>query len=814
MSTKDEDSLELAVESVLADYLMRCDQGTTPDREQFLASNPAMRQQLEAILAAADWIEQLAGPTLGSSAVNQNAVAQVSAAPRTTHPSQMGPESTGVYGPEMRAFSDGRVHRSGGGEELPLPASDPNEETQPLLPRDQSRPGSAAPSAVGGSFWSQSSPRDGQGAQEGADPNAATVNASGSIAVPMFSLGSLTRTQELSQPVLPCRFGDYVLESVLGRGGMGVVYAGRQAHLDRAVAIKMIRSGALASSEEVQRFYTEARSAAQLDHPNIVTVYQCGEHEGHHYFSMDLVAGTDLSKLIQDGPMECRRAARYVRDVARAIQFAHARGILHRDIKPANVLVDETDQVHITDFGLAKSIGHDTGLTATGAALGTPSYMSPEQAAGRVDEHAFQTDVYSMGAVLFALLTGKPPFHGSSVVQTILQVLHRPAPLARQAHPSVPLDLETVIAKCLHKTPDRRYSSAQELADDLDRYLRDEPILARPLSSLRRAVYWSMGIPIVGALIGRRVIEPSASHTWTQRTLLAIGFICVAILIAWLPLSSWQSQQLPKTIRVATGQPGGSYDFVGRVISDKLTSILGRPALPEISEGSVDNSQRLLDRRVAIALLQATNMKSNEIAVIAPLYYEAIHVLARQGAGIRTISDLMGRNVIVGPDGSGSRSVAKRILQKHHLELSQIEPISTEWLSIDQQPTVDAAIVVVQVGNARMNELLGSGEFKLLPLNDAVKFSLDDPAFHLLPLTTEHYPSANLPQAGINTVATTAYLATRVDCPDVLVTTTLEVIYSPEVITSCKLLSAEKVADWQVSWHRAADAYFEQFRSR
>ncbi len=173
-------------------------------------------------------------------------------------------------------------------------------------------------------------------------------------------------------------------------------YAGHQTHLDRPVAIKMIRSGALASSEEVQRFTPKARSAAKLDHPNIVTVYQCGEHSGHHYFSMDLVVGTDLAKLLQDGPMEPRRAARYVRDVAQAIQYAHQRGILHRDLKPANVLVDENDEVHVTDFGLAKTVGHETGLTATGAALGTPSYMSPEQAAGRTDEHSFQTDIYHL----------------------------------------------------------------------------------------------------------------------------------------------------------------------------------------------------------------------------------------------------------------------------------------------------------------------------------------------------------------------------------------------------------------------------------
>lgn len=743
MSTKDDDSLEIAVESALAEYLMRCDEGAAPDREQFLARNPQMRERLESILAAADWIEQLAGPTMASLATA-----------------------------------------------LPQMSSDPNEDTQPLLPRPLSQ--SKAADVI--------------------DPNAMTIGASGQSHVPSFSLGSLTPAQELSQPVLPCRFGDYVLEKVLGRGGMGVVYSGRQTHLHRAVAIKMIRSGALASSEEVQRFYTEARSAAQLDHPNIVTVYQCGEHQGHHYFSMDLVCGTDLAKIIQNGPMEVHRAARYVRDVAKAIQFAHVRGILHRDLKPANVLVDEDDQVHVTDFGLAKSIGHDTGLTATGAALGTPSYMSPEQAAGRTDEHAFQTDVYSMGAVLFALVTGKPPFHASSVVQTIMQVLHRPAPLARQALASVPLDLETIIARCLHKTPDRRYASAQDLADDLDRFLRNEPIHARPLSTFRRAVYWSMGIPIVGALLGRRVLEPSPAHTWTQRGILMGMLICLCIMAAWWPVSSWHSQKMPGTIRFAAGQVGGSYDYVSRVICGQLAKIAGRPALPQTTEGSLDNRQRLIDRQVDLALLQASTLKSHEIVVIAPLYYEAIHVLVRSDRELETIQDLAGRQIIVGPERSGSRTVARTILHKHGIEMSDVQPVNSDWLTIDKQPSIDAAIVVVQVGNARMNELLGTGEFKLLELDDAVEFSLDDPSFHLLPITQEHYPDATLPPGGLNSVATTAFLTTRADCPDALVLKALEAIYSQEVRAACKLLSPEKVADWQVSWHRAADSFYNTYR--
>lgn len=768
MSTKDDDALELAVESALAEYLMRCDAGNAPDREQFLAKNAQMRERLESLLAAADWIEQLAGPTMAA-------------------------QSSVVSAGHLDLNQVQREFTAGPMASPLLMQVDPNEETHPHSPLNEAQPPPPA---------------------QPSDPNALTLPGNPRSVVPGFSLGSLTPTQELAQTILPCRFGDYVLEKVMGRGGMGVVYAGHQTHLDRPVAIKMIRSGALASSEEVQRFYSEARSAAKLDHPNIVTVYQCGEHNGHHFFSMDLVVGTDLAKLIQDGAMEPRRAARYVRDVARAIQYAHDRGILHRDLKPANVLVDENDQVHVTDFGLAKTVGHETGLTATGAALGTPSYMSPEQAAGRTDEHAFPTDIYSLGAVLFALVTGKPPFQSQSVVQTIMQVMHRPAPLARTVEPSVPADIETIIAKCLHKSPDRRYETATQLADDLERYLCGEPIMARPLSPMRRAIYWVMGLPIMRVLLGRRLIEPNATDTWLSRAIVA-GMLILATILWFNPWNSGNPpQRLPSVVRVASGQAGGSYDYVGRVLSNAIEKAIHVPTTPLITEGSLDNRQRLIEHTVELALLQGSTLKSDELAVVAPLYYEAVHVVVRDRLNIGSIEDLKSHRVIVGPEGSGSRAVARRILQKHHLDLSDIEPAAVDWLSMESHPEIDGAIVVVQVGNARMHELLSNGSFRLVPLDDAVQISLDDPAFRLLPITTEYYPQAKLPKGGLNTIATTAYLTSHINCPDVLVRKALEAVYSPEVRQSCQLLSPERVADWDVHWHRAAKQFYEGYRAK
>ena len=575
---------------------------------------------------------------------------------------------------------------------------------------------------------------------------------------------------EMSQPVLPCRFGEYVLERVLGRGGMGVVYFGRQIHLDRPVAIKMIRSGALASQEEVQRFYAEARSAAKLDHPNIVTVYQCGEHDGHHYFSMDYVAGTDLSRLTQDAPLDCKLAARYVRDAARAIQYAHDQGILHRDLKPANVLVDKSDNVHITDFGLAKSIGNETGLTATGAALGTPSYMSPEQAAGRVDEHNYATDVYSLGAILYTIVAGQPPFKAASVVQTIMQVIHRPAPMVRTINPKVDSNIETVIDRCLQKTPDRRYPTAGALAADLDRYLHGQPIEARPLPPWRRAWHWLLGVPMIGAVLDHRVVEPTDAHRWVQRGLIASALM---LILAWTMLafstSDWRSNRMPRSLQIAAGAAGGGYERIANAICTAFSASQLCDATSLHTEGSLENIDKLLNRNVDLALLQANMVGSSPITVVAPLYYEAVHLLVRNGSGINSIADLKGKNVLIGVEKSGAYSVSKLLLRRADLSLADVHVNNGDWRQLANLPEVDAAFVVVQTGNPLMQKLLADGNFQLLPIEDAMEFSLDQPTFHALALTRNMYPGSSLPSSGVVTIATTAFLSSprgRARCSD------------------------------------------------
>lgn len=284
--------------------------------------------------------------------------------------------------------------------------------------------------------------------------------------------------------------GDYELIEEIARGGMGVVYRARQVSLNRTVAFKLMRPGSLASEAEVQRFRAEAEAAASLQHPNIVAIHEVGEQDGLQYFSMDYVEGQTLAEIIRQHPLSAETAARYVKTIAEAIEYAHQCGILHRDLKPSNVLIDHSGQVRITDFGLAKRITQDSGLTASGAVIGTPSYMPPEQASGQKAKLGPASDVYSLGAILYELLTGRPPFKAETALDTLLLVLNADPAAPRLLTPKLSPDLETICLKCLEKEPRKRYASANELADDLGRFLKREPIRARPISAINRGWRW------------------------------------------------------------------------------------------------------------------------------------------------------------------------------------------------------------------------------------------------------------------------------------------------------------------------------------
>jgi tRNA A-37 threonylcarbamoyl transferase component Bud32/tetratricopeptide (TPR) repeat protein len=295
--------------------------------------------------------------------------------------------------------------------------------------------------------------------------------------------------------------GDYVTISVLGQGGMGFVYKARQISLNRLVALKMIRNAEFASDDALRRFQNEAEAVAKLDHPGIVPIYEVGIFEDQRYFSMKLVEGQGaLDKLLEKLSKSPKEAARVVAEVADAVHHAHQRGILHRDLKPANILIDAQNHPHVTDFGLAKKIEEDVGLTVTGAVMGTPSYMSPEQAAGRTGQITTASDVYGLGAILYACLTGRAPFVGDSVVDTLERVRNNPPLQPTRVNTKLPRDLEVICLKCLEKEPRHRYPTAQAVADDLNRWLRGEPIAARPVSAATRLVMWAKRKPALAGL--------------------------------------------------------------------------------------------------------------------------------------------------------------------------------------------------------------------------------------------------------------------------------------------------------------------------
>jgi serine/threonine protein kinase len=390
-------------------------------------------------------------------------------------------------------------------------------------------------------------------------------------------------------------FGDYELLEEIARGGMGVVWKARQVSLDRVVALKMILAGQLASEADVQRFRNEAEAAANLDHPNIVPIYEVGEHEGQQYFSMAFVEGGSLAGRLANGPLPPREAAALVQTLALAIQYAHERGVIHRDLKPANILLqkdltqrrqgakeEQNPKIEaenkgasgafppsssdlcalaslrealpkITDFGLAKRPQKGPGLTGTGEVIGTPSYMAPEQAAGKVNLVGPLADVYGLGAILFALLTGRPPFQAATSLDTLLQVLEQDPPRPSRLNPKVPRDLETVCLKCLEKSATRRYGSARELADDLGRFLRYEPIKARPVSRLRRGWAWAQRRPWV--------LTAAAS-------LLVVALVCFAYGM-WTKLreARWEELLLEAKVERLSGRPEAALERLRQAAS-------------------------------------------------------------------------------------------------------------------------------------------------------------------------------------------------------------------------------------------------------
>lgn len=375
-------------------------------------------------------------------------------------------------------------------------------------------------------------------------------------------------TSDLSRPAAapdgppPRDLPGYKLQEELGRGGMGVVYRAWQPSLQRDVAVKLILRGSLASADDLARFQAEAEAAGRLQHPHIVPIYEVASHEGQCYFAMQLVVGETLAEKLTDGPLPALEAARLMVTVTRAIHYAHTQGVIHRDLKPANILIDSAGEPHVTDFGLAKQLDAAASLTRTGAVLGTPAYMAPELASGDRGSVGPASDVYSLGTILYALLTGRPPFQGPSPVDTVLMVLEQDPLPPRLLNPKLDRDLEMIVLKCLQKPPELRYATAAALAHDLEAYLDDEPISARSgqfsqvLARVFRETHhatvlenwgllwmWHAAVILVMCLVtnwlhSKRIEWPQCAEPWPYLLLWGGG------LALWAPIFWWLRRRI------------------------------------------------------------------------------------------------------------------------------------------------------------------------------------------------------------------------------------------------------------------------------
>ena len=386
---------------------------------------------------------------------------------------------------------------------------------------------------------------------------------------------------ETESPLATPDLGKFELLEEIGRGGMGVVYRARQLDLQRIVAVKMILSSQLATSEEVRRFQIEARAAAGLRHRNIVAIHEIGERDGRHYFVMDFVAGESLATRLSRGPLVPDDAARLLVSIASAIDHLHTQGVIHRDIKPSNILLDERGEPFVTDFGLAKIFDTDGGQTRTGAIVGTPSYMSPEQAAGRNHLISPRSDVYSLGAMFYEMLTGRPPFREDNVLETLVQVLEGEPTRPRHLNIAVPSDLELICLRCLERDTERRYSSAAELAEDLERFLHGEAVTARSgvIPAIRRWMRRRPGLACHWGAQGAAALIIQV-HYWidTSPAYAGLHWTLMRIIGGWAALS-----YLCQLLLECDGRSRQAY------LANVLTDVILLTVALSISQGSVSS---------------------------------------------------------------------------------------------------------------------------------------------------------------------------------------------------------------------------------
>jgi tetratricopeptide (TPR) repeat protein len=406
---------------------------------------------------------------------------------------------------------------------------------------------------------------------------------------------------------VPPQLPGYEFQAVLGRGGVGVVYRARHVRLNRMVALKMLLAGSYAAPDELERFLREAEAVARLHHPNVVQLYDAGDIDGRPYFTMQLIEGGSLAQEAARAPLPPRRSAELVAEVADAIEAAHQAGIIHRDLKPGNVLLTADGTAKVTDFGLARRLENNDGQTLSGAALGTPSYMAPEQARGDKCSIGPATDVYALGAILYELLTGRPPFRAETSAATLQQVIHKDPAMPRRLKAQIPRDLETICLKCLEKEPHKRYSTAATLAEDLRRFERGEPIAARPAGAIERGLHWfgrrpAVAVGLCAALLMAVAMGGGGLWWHGQRTAAVAAAVAVS------------EEELREAERLRTG-----YEFVGAEAALKRAELrLGDDGPVELHERLAQATRDLeLVKRLDDIRLDRVQMKRQFVKVSA-----------------------------------------------------------------------------------------------------------------------------------------------------------------------------------------------------
>lgn len=603
------------------------------------------------------------------------------------------------------------------------------------------------------------------------------------------------------------QLGDYEILDELGRGGMGVVYKARQVTLGRNVALKMIRSGALASEIDVQRFHLEAQAAGRLSHPAIVQVYQVGELGGDHFFSMEYIEGETLSQYAQTNALTPTDTAQLVKQIAEAIHFAHEHGVLHRDLKPSNIMLDADRNPRITDFGLAKDMNSEDQLTSTGSALGTPSYMPPEQAQARRDDITARSDIYSLGAILYSLIAGRPPFRAKSLVGLLMMVIHDEPTPPRDHNANCPRDLEAICLKCLQKDPEDRYATAQELADDLTRFLNGERVNARRSRWYDRAWNWTRNVPVVAAAIGRRTATPTIWHWLCQW----LGIVAVfAALFLWLWLPSFIESRRISVVDISTGQEGGSYDRIGSVLAESFREVSDRVTQVHQSAGTIQSRERLMSAEVDISFIQENALDDDNLKVVAPLYREAVLVIVRKNLPIAKFADLKGQHISLGPPGSGMRLSSNRLLKYHDVASEECLSTDLPYTDLSKRPSLSGAIVTIKIDDSTLHEVLNQGDYRLLSVPDAN----DIPGFRAMLLKKNDLPLGVITSESELIPATFAVLAVRSAAPDHFVNDLLESLYQGSVQEKFDdVISRSAAAAWtDLNYHPAARAYFQRSR--